>query len=104
MDLLQSVALVLGLLVAIIFALLFGTIGLELLIRFIRHWDTRKEPPNIIRGKFMGMEWEVEAQLARTATETLARHQDQLDRMDKGLFRLLLKVAQLEHQLPKGPQ
>lgn len=88
MNALANVARALGLVTACLVLALVGLYALQLCIRMLRHWDTRKAPPELKRGTLLGQEIEL-------APETSAEVENSLARLERRMKRLERKHAEV---------
>lgn len=57
--------------------------ALQVFIRMLRHWDTRKAPPELKRASFLGQEIELGRQRSAEVEKTLARLEARMKRLER---------------------
>jgi uncharacterized membrane protein YciS (DUF1049 family) len=79
-----------GLVTACLVLVLAGLYALQLGIRVLRHWDTRKAPPELKRGSLLGQEIELAPEASAEVEKALAKLERRMKRLERKHARVLL--------------
>jgi|SRR3989304_336729 len=97
MEVLKTAALSAGLVAAFLAAFLVALYCLQSILRVARHWDTSRPIPEVISWRVGALQvTHAEARVAQKATATLEQHHERLERMDRMIGKLFVRVLELE--------
>jgi hypothetical protein len=92
---LVNVATAVGLVTASLLLFLVSLYALQLSVRVLRHWDTRKAPPELKRGSLLGQEIELTSAPSEDFKSVLARLDRRMDTLEQSHMAVLLIVKRV---------